>query len=341
MAFAPSSLSLMSTAVQEFLRDGLDANANHIQVSVGAPADVSKAPAQGDKKHRVNLFFYRFEPAGFGHHERADEPWLIRLHCLITVFGEVEDKVSAGEHELRILGEVMRLFHEHPVTDSVTLDGYRVRLQTVFQPLSAEELNQIWSTQVDTTYRPSVAYEMAAGMIVPEEPYTGAPLAGALGQQVFADMGQRHAAFGGQAAPPPVAPASVDTRVESWAPAVCFVHGGVCVQSVALASASPEAAAFSPASVWVAGDPAATVTLRWEVWDPSGGWRSEGATVDTTPLGPSLDPETPPAGGLAAIDLPFTDHQGQAVLYAERRYTPGAGGAQRTVRSNPLLVSFY
>jgi hypothetical protein len=42
----------------------------------------------------------------------------MRLYCLISAFGAPLDNVSAGENELRVLGEVMRLFHESPVLDT-------------------------------------------------------------------------------------------------------------------------------------------------------------------------------------------------------------------------------
>lgn len=335
MALPESSLSIMCSSVADFLRERLDSLNNNIRVMIGAPSEA----AQLDSQHHLNLFFYHVEPAGFGLDPAADETWRIRMHCLITPFGILEEQISAGENELRLLGEVVRVFHEYPVLDLPDVQGEHVRLQVVMQPLSGDELNHIWSTQGDTSYRPSVAYEFAQGVVVPAQQGIEAPWAGRLGTQVFARMDARYASFTGSAAPPPVQAARVDTQVEDWAPRICLVHQSACAQSLAL-SVGSEASAFTP-TVWVAGDTASTVTLQWEIWDSTVGWRAHPATVDVSPISSAIDPESIPSSGLATLALPFNDHAGQAVLHASRTFTRGATQAQETVRSNPLLVTLY
>ncbi len=337
MPLPTSSLSIVCSSIVEFVRQGLDATNNSISVTIGAPAEVAKDNTQ----HRVSLFFYRFEPAGFGPDFTPADPWRIRLFCLITAFGVVEEQISAGDNELRLVGEVMRLFHETPVMEAVTVNDETVRLQVVFQPLGSDEINNIWSTQNDVSYRPSVAYEMALAPVVPSELGVGSPLVGAFGSQVFGTMDGRTAAFTGTTAHPPVTAHEVDTQVEGWPPSICAVSGGVCLQSVALEVGSTELSNFDPPSVWLAGDTSATVTLRWEVWDQTQGWRSEGPTLDTSPVTTGIDPDSGIPSGLPAIALPFTAQAGQAVLYAERDYTRGSDGAQLRVRSNPVLLTLY
>lgn len=338
MALPASSLSLVCRSIADYLSGRLEAPQNNIQVRIGSPA--SAAPAQNETDHRVNLFFYQVEPNGFGPAAAPDETWLLRLSCLVTTFGVDEDQVSAGENDLRLLGGVLSAFHERPVLDPVAVNGTTVRAQVVFRPLGMEELNNLWATQGEVAYRPSVAYEMALVPIVPREPRIGGPLVGAVGFQVRADPAGRHAPFGGAALPAPVTAHEVDVRREDWAPRLCFVAAGACAESVSFAVGSPELAAFEP-RVWVAGEDGAAVGLRWEVWDAQEGWRPGGDDVETTASGPRLDPEEAAGASTEPVALPFDDHAGQAVLYGERTFQRAADGAAVSVRSNPLLVNLF
>lgn len=337
MALPVSSLSQVCRSIADYVSNRLEAAQNNIQVRIGSPA--SAAPAQGDNEHRVNLFFYRVEPNGFGPAAAPDETWLLRLSCLVTSFGVDEDQISAGENDLRLLGGVLSAFHERPILDPVTINGTTMRPQVVFHPLGMEEINHLWATQGDVPYRPSVAYEMALVPVLPRNPRLGGPLVGAIGFEVRSDEAGRHEPFGGVASdviPPPVLAREVNTRLEDWAPSICFVAGGTCVESVSLAVGTP----FAP-QVWVAGLNGVAVRLRWEIWDAQDGWRPGGVPVDTAATGPRLDPDQAAGATTTPVDLPFDDHAGQAVLYAERTYNRAADGVQVTVRSNPLLVNFF
>jgi hypothetical protein len=338
MALPVSSLSQVCRSIADFVSNRLEAAQNNILVRIGSPA--SAAPAQGDNEHRVNLFFYRVEPNGFGPAAAPDETWLLRLSCLVTSFGVDEDQISAGENDLRLLGGVLSAFHERPVLDPVAINGTTVRAQVVFQPLGMEDINHLWATQGDVPYRPSVAYEMALVPILPRNPRLGGPLVGAVGFEVRSDEAGRHEPFGGQAMPPPVVAREVNTRLEDWAPSLCFVAGGACVESVSFGLGSPALAAFDP-RVWVAGLNGAAVRLRWEIWDGQDGWRPGGAIVDTVATGPRFDPDQAAGAATDLVALPFDDHAGQAVLYAERTFHRAADGVQITVRSNPLLVNLF
>ncbi len=110
------------------------------------------------------------------------------MHCLITAFGVVEELISPGENELRLIGETMRIFHETPILDAVDVNGEILRLQAVFQPLSGDDVNHIWSNQTDASFRTSVAYEMSLGVIVPTKRKIERPLVGAIGSQAFVDI---------------------------------------------------------------------------------------------------------------------------------------------------------
>ncbi len=337
MVLPVSSISIVCTAIHGFVRTGLNAAGNNINVSMGAPADVSE-----DDEHRLNLFFYRFEPGGFEAASHPNDPWRVRIFCLITAFGTDEEGILAGENELRMLGEVMRIFRERPVMDVVTVGSEQVRLQAVFSPATDEQINQIWSTQGDTSYRPSVAYEMALAPIMPSTLRVPPSRVGAIGQQARADEAGRYASFSGVVQGPPVKGVEVDIRNPQWAPQLCWIHNGDCAYSLSF----DEAVAFTT-QIWLAGDTADSVNLVWEIWD-SAGWRVTGAPVPVTPFSTGIDPDSVPTGSpgfpLAVVNpvtIPVGETAAQGLLYATRQVTLIPGEPAIEVRSNPLLLSIY
>ena len=338
MALPKSSLSQICRAIADFVSDGLQASAHSIRIMIGNPAEA--VPGQADTEHRVNLFFYRFEPSGFHADTSPGDIWWIRLHCLITAFGVAEDQVSSGENDLRLVGELMRLFHETPVLNSVNVDDEEFRLQVVFHPLSADDLNHIWSTQNEVSYRPSVAYEMALAPVVPVKPNLGSPLVGMVGSEVRGDMDGRMASFVGEVLAPQVSASVVDISVEDWAPSICFIYEGKCAFSLAFEKDSEALANFQP-MVWLAGEPGAAITLVWEEWTSQKGWQHVNETKETTATTLVIDPERVETAVTEEVNLPAGNNNYQAVLYAKRSYTRAVDGQELTVRSNPLLVTIY
>jgi hypothetical protein len=340
MALPQSSLSRVCRSIADFLVQGLNANVNSIRVLIGTPA--AAAPSTTTNEHRVNLFFYRIEPSGFFPEVASDEIWRVRLHCMVTPFGRTEGQISAGENDMRLLGEIVRLFHETPILPEVTLNGQQVRMEALFHPLSLDEINHLWGTQGDVAYRPSVAYELALLPVFPSRLSTGSPLVGATGAQVYARMDARHAPFtaDGSTWLPEVLPRRVTGELEDWAPAICLVYQGMGLESISFALGSAALTAFTP-RVWVAGPSGEAVTLVWEIWDSTQGWRTAGNTKDTAASGAELDPANAAGATTVGFALPFKNHPGQAVLFAERSYTRASDGAALKVRSNPLLVNLY
>lgn len=344
MPVPASSLSIICTSISDFVHNGLNAAVNHILVTIGAPATV----ASEDDEQRINLFFYRFEPCGFNADVRPDEIWRLRLFCLITAFGIEEDTVSAGENDLRMLGEVIRIFREQPVLTAVAVGGEQVRLQVVFSPVTDEQINQVWSTQGDATYRPSVLYEMVLAPIIPSQLHIEPPLVGTLGNQAFSSMAQRHTAFSGTTQRPQVPFRHVNTSNPQWAPELSWIYQNDCAHSLSFDVGSPEFAAFTP-QLWVAGDPGETVALVWEIWDSLAGWRITGAPVPVTPFSSAIDPDnipvpTPPTfpqDVALAVSIPAGENAAQGLLYATRRVTLIPGQPPIEIRSNPLLISLY
>lgn len=344
MALPESSLSIVCNAIFGFVRDpvrGLDAVGNSIDVTIGAPADVP----DGDR-HRLNLFFYRFEQGGFEAGAHPNDPWRVRIYCMVTAFSYDDSAdvggASAGENALRLIGEVMRVFREAPVMDAITVDSEEVRLQAVFTPATDEQINQIWSTQGDTSYHPSVVYEMALAPIMPSTLRVHPSLVGAVGQQARADESGRHAIFSGAVQGPPVSQVTVDTSNPQWPPQLCWIYDGECAYCLSI----DEAEAFT-AQIWLAGDTGDSVDLVWEIWD-SAGWRSAGAAVPAAPFSTEIDPDSVPIGGVGfplvvanPVSIPGVETAAQGVLYATRQVTLIPGEPAIEVRSNPLLLSIY
>ena len=338
-----SSLSIVCDHIRDFIRTGIDGITNSIEVSIGSPAGVTS-----EDSHLLNLFFYRFEPSGFEAGAQPDHAWRLRMFCMITPFAVDEpdggSTISAGENDMRILGEVIRVLHETPVLPAVEADGVAVRTRAVFMSTSDEQINQIWSTQGDTHYRPSAVYEMSLTPIVPNELAAPHRLVGAVGAQARSGA-DRHTAFSGVASGPPVHAQSVDIGDRAWTPATALIHDDALHRSLALDVDSAEFAAFTP-QVWLAGDPAETVQLVWEAWRPAG-WQASGAPQPAQPFGISIDPDAIPTAPLFPIDAPLpetldpADQSLQLLLFAERSFSRFDGGPTETARSAPLLITLY
>lgn len=339
MPLPTSSLSQVCRSIADIVSTGLDASANSIRVMIGNPADAVPDASAGE--HHLNLFFYLVEPSGFYPDTSPADTWWLRLQCLVTGFGIAEDSISAGENDLRLLGEVMRLFHENPVLDGLQVEDETFRLQVIFQALNPDDLNHIWSTQGDISYRPSVAYEMSLAPVIPAQRTTGSPWVGAVGTQIRADITARRTPFDGEVLAPPVTLTVVAASQPDWAPAIALIHLGQLVQSLAFAKDSQPLQDFAPA-VWVAGKVEEQVTLVWEKWTRTQGWHREEDTQTATVTDPAIDPAKVDDATTTLTDLPFETHEtGQAVLYAERTYLRASDGQPITVRSNPVLVSVF
>lgn len=340
MALPQSTLSRICRSLADFISQGLQANVNSIRVLIGTPA--AAAPAPSVNEHRLNLFFYHIEPSGFFADVAPDEIWRIRLHCLVTPFARTEGQVSAGENDLRLLGEVVRLFHETPIMTELNISGEHVRVEALFHALNMDEINHLWGTQGDVAYRPSVAYEFSLVPVIPSRRSAGSPLVGSAGAQVYGRMDARHEPFtaDGQTWLPEVRAQRVSGELEDWAPVICIVSQGACVESISFAVGSASLTAFTP-QVWVAGPAGSAVTLVWEIWDSTLGWRSAGAGKNTSASGEAMDPAQAASATTVSFALPFKNHPGQAVMYAERSYIRPSDGSALKVRSNPVLVNLY
>lgn len=339
MALATTPLSQVCKSMRQYLDGEINSpERSKVTVVLGTPSETAAAAASDTShNHRLNLFFFRFEPSGLFPDTLPGETGWLRSFCLITPFAGEEDAVSAGENDLRLVGEIVRIFHEKPVFN-LSVDDEDYHIQAMFQPLSLDQLNQLWSTQGDAVYRPSVLYEISLAPIVPAVPAVPPQRVGGIGFEALASLDSAEPARTGTA--PVVSAMTPDTAVEDWAPAIAFVHEGECATSLSFALASPELTAFTP-KVWLAGKVGDSVSLQWETWDAIDGWQvvepATAATISST----GIDPDAAAGASTKTLTLPFDDSVGQMLLYAERSYARASDGATLTVRSNPLLISLY
>ena len=322
-----------------------------VSTTIGNPNQVDAIDTRST--HYLNFFFYDLAPSSFDPGMMPSQPLLLRTHCLVTPFALKEnDETSVGHNDLVLLGDAIRVFHETPVRQFGVLDHAGVeqtyQIQAHFHPLTPEQMNQIWTILgSDVVYHTSVAYEISLAPVLLSKAHVGSPLTGAIGLDVHGEMEGATAPPSGMVHTPVVTPNIVDTRSESWVPAICFVHQNICVQSLSFALGSAELMDFNR-QVWVAGKPGTEVCFFWEVWESGVGW-NEIDSGQCVPITQSMiDPEAVEDAQLISLISPVDDagepileRAGQAVLYAQRTYLRGSDQTQIKVRSNPLLISIF
>jgi len=344
-----ASLAKIFRTFADLIKQEMNVGSDVVEVTLDSPKIAE--PEVSSSVQRLNLFFYRFEPFGFNADVNPGETWLLRAHCLVTPFTAVGG-TKIGENDLYLLGEAMRVLHETPVRSMmVEDDGRKVEFhfQAVFEPLSIESINQIWSTQGDVAYRPSVSYEIALAPIIPAKKAVGAPMVGATSYRVDGNIFRSGENPDGADDPginqsPVAGRVSVDTSRSDWAPAICFVYEDACVQTLSFVLGSSALEAFK-CNVWVAGEAGAEVTFHWEVWTGDTGWTAlDPVSVPGSMIGSAeLDPDSIDLTALASVSAPADVllRSGQAALHVERVYRRIPEEPERIARSNVLLLNLY
>ena len=335
MALPDSSLYLACKSLVDALHEGIQANTHGIKIFTGAPADI----ASKTEDNRLNLFFYRFEPSGFQAGAHPNEPWRIRMFVLVTCMTALDEE--QGIEDLRLLGMVMSYFNENRIMPLVTIGSETLRLQVVFVPASDEQINQIWSTQGDTTYRPSVIYEVSLAPVMPTTLRGEPPRVGFTGLETHGDMRRRFESFAGSFRALPVGAHAVNSANPAWTPVICWVDGDTCSSAFSIDVDVVNPATVTP-RLWVAGDAGASVSLEWQIWQDESWSQADGGNLVISST--AIEPDSIPVG-LPTVNLPALTIASQArwqlLLYATRTYQAYTGGPSITLRSNPLLISLY
>ena len=351
-----------------------------VTVTIGAPgANLSSTT----NRNILNLFFYRFEPFGFAADAQPGDVQWVRMFCVITAFGMDEDinnddKVdySAGFNELRMLSQVMRLFQEKPVMLIEGDDaGEMWHTQFIQRPLADEQINQIWSTQGDTIYRPSLVYEITLAPVEPLVASGQSARVASIGTYASSNVQNKSITRAADRTTryPALVPVTVDPGNPQWAPAIMMLRGTGSTRQASLSlhlqvpnnGDNADFSNFPEIDIWIAGDTAKTHNLALvgqllqnpDADKSSGQWLDiqtiQNISADVTTLDPQRLPQT--------ADIQFTLSQShwsnisassnswQLQLFAERyiRFDAASGEWQETtlenatvrIRSNPLLIS--
>ena len=342
MAVLPTGISTTARTLRAFLARSIPGISEN-DISIAHPKRAFANPVDG--KQQLNLFFYRIEHGAYPPDATDDSPWYIRVFCLVTAMGTDvvntdNTTTGAGENELRLIGEVVRQMHAHPVIRLADKDHKEMaQLQTVLSPFTLDDINKIWSTQGDIAYRLSVAYEIA---LVPVRLDTAAPIAPLVAEAVVSleplkSLPDRNARPPDSYPFPQVPKTVVDTALPAWAPHICFIdpeHQLCYVLTLETGDAPVRL------NVVVAGDTGTSVDLSWETYDRSSGWAAPSDAVTVTPGTRVIQPQNANRLAFTSLGLPI-ERAGQAVLYARRTYTRPSDGQTEVLHSNPLLLTLY
>ncbi|GAB4569838.1 MAG: DUF4255 domain-containing protein [Anaerolineae bacterium] len=141
---------------------------NSFTISLKSPAEETIEPSM---KPKVNLFLFRVTENPFA----KNQPWQatgpdrlqgppLALNLFYVMTPIAEDKLD--EH--RVLGEAMRIFHDHSLIDVAHLKGSLAHTSEEIKidliPLTLEDLTRIWNA-LNKPYRLSVGYEVRVVMV--------------------------------------------------------------------------------------------------------------------------------------------------------------------------------
>ncbi|MGD8834323.1 MAG: Pvc16 family protein [Desulfobacteraceae bacterium] len=341
-----NAISIAARNLRTYLSDRLDISEDNLLIGHPTIAATTADANPGDQF--INLFFFRVEHGGYPADAKSTDPFYIRIYCLVTAFGNNETgddgtiTISAGENDLRLMGGVMAHLHANPVLVIEDLEANTVaHLQVILSPMDINDINNIWSTQVDTPYRLSVIYELALAPI---------PLA------TMRDTSKRVARIGVEARSGTVqnplpgqglgieaqtryaVKMRIQTAQEARAPHLILFNPAQEPVYTLVYAADDVPSEIPLLALGKAGD---SVSLVWEQWHAQQGWHD--ITPSPAPrislIKDRFDPIDFDPTQAQNVALPATA-PGQLMLYAIRTVTK-PGGKVVTIRSNPLLISIY
>lgn len=160
-----------------------------VPVTISSPGEDYGAPVGNDGQElgtsRINLFLYHLKESAhmqnmdwidMGAGKQIPYPLSLQLYYMLNIF--TPDK-SSNLDEHRILGDVMRVFHNNPNIAPIYFEGTLSpneppqgapweQLQIIHHPLPLDDLAAIWHA-INKPYRLSVAYEISAALISPPD----------------------------------------------------------------------------------------------------------------------------------------------------------------------------
>ena len=161
--------------VSESLRALLLDEALGMQLDPAVPVTLLAPDEPGDDR-RINLFLYQvresptlrnqdWRPSLTQPGQLQPPPLALNLYYLMTPYA-ANDAQTGNAAAHAILGEAMRVFHEHPVipnTDGILAPGLsdaREQIKIMLHTIDLEELSEVWAT-FSQPLRLSVLYEVS------------------------------------------------------------------------------------------------------------------------------------------------------------------------------------
>ena len=344
------------------------------QIRIGHPKDTFDS--MKEDLNYLNLFVYHVKYDGYPSDGLNNDPFYIRIYCLITAVGSSKNSspISAGEKDLRLIGEVMRILHEQPVLSIDNGDANELALLEVIpHSMDLDSLNHIWSTQGETAYRLSVAYEMSLAPIPLSQAKQSSPIVGEPLWKINGYASSSSSSSGSSSTfssyKPVVEYLELNTDQEDWLPHICYVQTvDPTTKALEYVFKIPVASLNTELEVLIAGKENDTVKFVWQIWrrkkdNTIEAWKEDIADTaipkdkvlannppSSDPFYPNrVDPENIDIRTIYKAKLPddirLTDTKTwQAVLYAVREWEHeepiGSGTTIKTIlRSNSVL--FY
>ncbi|MEA2621665.1 MAG: hypothetical protein QOH61_575 [Chloroflexota bacterium] len=320
MSVLQTALGQAVESVRGFLSAELQDRQQPSRVDVGNLAE--NAPSSSTEASRVNLLVTRIESdgstAGISY---PWEPWLVRLHVLVTAF-TTNETPSVGQNDLRLLGEVAAIFHEHPILELAFLEGIPVRLNVTPENISTETLNQLWAIQGEVGFRTSLAYDISLVPIRTDAVRAEAPLAGEVLLGVNGD--ERNV--------------GAESRITAGIADLELVDGG---ERYFRRIERGDLPAFS-AGVWVTSDEP-LVRLVWELLDTRARWQRVAPAGGLVSVAPHARSETPDPAAALPLDLPQPNELPAAGAFqlVLRALADGADLTARALPGQPVVISVF
>ena len=126
-----SAISDAANKLRGLLLDRIDDLEDVKQIRIGPPEHTLKDMEADEDKNHLNLFVYNVTYDGYPADGLSVDPFYVRIYCLITAVGAKNGSPSAGENDLRLVGEVMRILHEQPVIAVDDADSREIGLLQV------------------------------------------------------------------------------------------------------------------------------------------------------------------------------------------------------------------
>lgn len=162
MAINATGLSVATLSLRSLIGQQIH-DLSESQIFIGTPNQMEEET--DTSKQRLNLFIYNTQFSPQTAYAAANESPTYRMFGIAVPWGikESNQNISAGEMDLRLAGEFIRVIHENPslkLIESGQEEPFALA-QLTLQNLTMEELNKVWSSQGNATMRLSIGFEMS------------------------------------------------------------------------------------------------------------------------------------------------------------------------------------